>query len=170
MFWAQTVAPGAPGSVCNDGQPAGNGCYRIQCITGNYSSLPQGGVKSMLSFGGGCPWASTTCTFDHGEPAVSILESVPYWLRFTYVTPVLITKLRVETPGQLFAEHGGSGPSMAGYRERAIRFYEQSGWRTAGARAFPSCMGSISTEIYLCHACPCHEISRMETPGDRPGR
>jgi hypothetical protein len=54
----------------------------------------------MLSFGGGCPWASTTCTFDHGEPAVSILESVPYWLRFTYVTPVLITKLRMGTARQ----------------------------------------------------------------------
>ena len=98
------------------------------------------------------------------------MESVPYWLRFTYVTPVLIKKLRMETPGQLFAEHGGSGPSISGYRERAIRFYEQSGWRTAGARAFPSCMRSILTEIYLCRACPCHELSRMETPGVRPGR
>eukprot|EP01047_Picozoa_sp_COSAG01_P022741 COSAG01_NODE_1361_length_10566_cov_2.658674_7_plen_142_part_00 len=73
MFWAQTVAPGAPGSVCNDGQPAGNGCYHIQCITGNYSSLPQGGVKSMLSFGSGCPWTSTTCTVDHGIDARSIV-------------------------------------------------------------------------------------------------
>jgi hypothetical protein len=27
-----------------------------------------------------------------GEPAVSILGSVPYWLRFTYATPVLVKK------------------------------------------------------------------------------
>jgi hypothetical protein len=32
------------------------------------------------------------------------------------------------------------------------------------AWAFPSCTRSILTEIYLCHACPCHEILRMETP------
>jgi hypothetical protein len=24
---------------------------------------------------------------------------------------------------------------------------------------------SISTEIYLCHTCPCHEMLRMDTPG-----
>jgi hypothetical protein len=32
------------------------------------------------------------------------------------------------------------------------------------AEAFPSCTRCIVTEIYLCHACSCHEISRMETP------
>jgi hypothetical protein len=26
-------------------------------------------------------------------------------------------------------------------------------------------MRSILTEIYLCHACSCHELLRMETPG-----
>jgi hypothetical protein len=36
-----------------------------------------------------------------------------------------------------------------------------------GARAFPSLMRSVLTEIYLCHACSCHESEtlRMETPG-----
>jgi hypothetical protein len=33
--------------------------------------------------------------------------------------------------------------------------------------AFRSCMRSIPAEIYLCHACSCHEILRAETP---PGR
>ena len=28
----------------------------------------------------------------------------------------------------------------------------------AVSRAFPSCTRSILTEIYLCHACSCHEI------------
>jgi hypothetical protein len=28
---------------------------------------------------------------------------------------------------------------------------------------------SILTEIYLCHACSCHEIEDMETPGQVPG-
>jgi hypothetical protein len=32
-------------------------------------------------------------------------------------------------------------------------------------RAFPSWNRSILTEIYLCHACSCHEILRMEMPG-----
>jgi hypothetical protein len=32
----------------------------------------------------------------------------------------------------------------------------------SGARAFPSCVRSILTEICLCHACSCHEVSRME--------
>jgi hypothetical protein len=40
------------------------------------------------------------------------------------------------------------------------------GWR--GARAFPSCMRSILTELYLCHACSCHEIEERKRPG--PGR
>jgi hypothetical protein len=31
-------------------------------------------------------------------------------------------------------------------------------------RAFPSWMRSIVTEIYLCRACSCHEILRVETP------
>ena len=30
-------------------------------------------------------------------------------------------------------------------------------------------MRSMLTEIYLCHACSCHEISRMETPGQVKG-
>jgi hypothetical protein len=34
-------------------------------------------------------------------------------------------------------------------------------------QAFPSMMRSILTEIYLCHACSCQEILRVET---RPGR
>eukprot|EP01049_Picozoa_sp_SAG25_P000588 SAG25_NODE_21_length_22373_cov_13.904373_12_plen_91_part_00 len=33
------------------------------------------------------------------------------------------------------------------------------------AEAFPSCTRCIVTEIYLCHACSCHEISSMETAG-----
>jgi hypothetical protein len=42
-------------------------------------------------------------------------------------------------------------PSPAGFRlAYAGRFHP---WR------------SILTEIYLCHACSCHEILRMETPG-----
>eukprot|EP01043_Picozoa_sp_COSAG02_P013307 COSAG02_NODE_530_length_20697_cov_20.103457_6_plen_675_part_00 len=66
LFWAQTVTAGPPGSVCNDG---GDGaCYRIQCIVGNYSALPQNGANAMLIFGTGCPWASTTCTFDSSGP------------------------------------------------------------------------------------------------------
>jgi hypothetical protein len=32
-------------------------------------------------------------------------------------------------------------------------------------QAFPSMMRSILTEIYLCHACSCQEILRVETPG-----
>jgi hypothetical protein len=32
-------------------------------------------------------------------------------------------------------------------------------------RAFPSWMRSILTDIYLCRTCSCHEILRMETPG-----
>eukprot|EP01047_Picozoa_sp_COSAG01_P079501 COSAG01_NODE_15108_length_1373_cov_1.052590_1_plen_128_part_10 len=38
------------------------------------------------------------CVVDAVSPAVSIVGSIgPYWLRFTYVTPVLITKLRMDT-------------------------------------------------------------------------
>jgi hypothetical protein len=33
------------------------------------------------------------------------------------------------------------------------------------SRAFPYWKRSILAEIYLCHACSCHEISRMKTPG-----
>jgi parallel beta-helix repeat protein len=33
------------------------------------------------------------------------------------------------------------------------------------SRAFPSWKRSILTEIYLCHACSCFKIWRMETPG-----
>ena len=32
----------------------------------------------------------------------------PFWLRFTYATPILITKLRLETPGQLYGAEPGS--------------------------------------------------------------
>eukprot|EP01047_Picozoa_sp_COSAG01_P078038 COSAG01_NODE_14273_length_1474_cov_1.242182_1_plen_243_part_10 len=35
----------------------------------------------------------------------------------------------------------------------------------AVSRAFPSWKRSTLTEIYLCHACSCHEILRAETPG-----
>jgi hypothetical protein len=35
----------------------------------------------------------------------------------------------------------------------------------AVSRPFPSWDRSISTEIYLCRACSCHEILRVETPG-----
>ena len=39
-------------------------------------------------------------------------------------------------PSQLFAEHGGAGPSMSGYRERAIMRYEAcDGWTTAATTA-----------------------------------
>jgi hypothetical protein len=37
------------------------------------------------------------------------------------------------------------------------------------SRAFQSWNRSILTEIYLCHACSCHEIEDMETPGQVPG-
>jgi hypothetical protein len=33
----------------------------------------------------------------------------------------------------------------------------------AVSRAFPSCTRSILTEIYLCHACSCHEINISRT-------
>jgi hypothetical protein len=67
MFWAQPTPPGPAGSVCNDGSTDAF-CYRIQCITGNYSVLPQDGVSRMISFGSGCPWSSTVCTSDRGGP------------------------------------------------------------------------------------------------------
>jgi hypothetical protein len=37
----------------------------------------------------------------------------------------------------------------------------------AVSRPFPSWNRSISTEIYLCHACSCQEILRTETAGQR---
>jgi beta-glucosidase-like glycosyl hydrolase len=37
--------------------------------------------------------------------------------------------------------------------------------QTNVSEAFPSYSRSILTEIYLCHPCSCHEILRMETPG-----
>eukprot|EP01047_Picozoa_sp_COSAG01_P006649 COSAG01_NODE_243_length_20572_cov_24.956137_21_plen_209_part_00 len=37
-------------------------------------------------------------------------------------------------------------------------------------QAFPSWMRSILTEIYLCRTCSCHEILRMETPGQATSR
>jgi hypothetical protein len=41
---------------------------------------------------------------------------------------------------------------------------------SAVIRAFTSWSWSILAEIYLCyHTCSCHEISRMETPGQATG-
>eukprot|EP01047_Picozoa_sp_COSAG01_P016029 COSAG01_NODE_811_length_13417_cov_6.641012_1_plen_611_part_00 len=37
--------------------------------------------------------------------------------------------------------------------------------RAAVRQAFPSMLQSILTEIYRCHTCSCHEILRVETPG-----
>ena len=39
----------------------------------------------------------------------------------------------------------------------------------AVSRPFPSWNRSISTEIYLCHACSCQEILRVETAGQGGG-
>ena len=64
MFWAETVPHGPAGSPCDSSYPGP--CTRIQCITGDYSALPQGGAHSMLSFGSGCPWTSTLCRPDDG--------------------------------------------------------------------------------------------------------
>eukprot|EP01047_Picozoa_sp_COSAG01_P067445 COSAG01_NODE_9527_length_2418_cov_31.584304_3_plen_134_part_00 len=44
-----------------------------------------------------------------------------------------------------------------------LRTKEQLGYVVS--RAFPSWSRSISTEIYLCHACSDHEILRVDTPG-----
>jgi hypothetical protein len=35
-------------------------------------------------------------------------------------------------------------------------------WGRSVSWAFPSCTRSILTEIYLCHACSCHEKLRMK--------
>eukprot|EP01047_Picozoa_sp_COSAG01_P017855 COSAG01_NODE_955_length_12483_cov_19.703731_10_plen_243_part_00 len=39
----------------------------------------------------------------------------------------------------------------------------------AVSQAFPSLIRSILAEIYLCRACSCHEILRVETPGQAAG-
>lgn len=61
MFWAQALAPGSPAAAA--AQCTGL-CYSIQCLTGNYSALPQDGPERMISMGSGCPWAATVCTRD----------------------------------------------------------------------------------------------------------
>ena len=44
-----------------------------------------------------------------GEQGVSIFGAAPFRLRFTSVTPVLVTKLRMETAGQ---DAPGEGPQL----------------------------------------------------------
>jgi hypothetical protein len=64
---------------------------------------------------------------------------------------------------------GGGGGDAGGANEAAALAGTSSAmiWHKADevCRAFPSWKRSILAEIYLCHACSCHEILRMATPG-----
>jgi hypothetical protein len=54
-------------------------------------------------------------------------------------------------------------------QEKFVNVWE-GGCRAAGvSRAFPSCTRSIWTEIYLCHACSCHEIEDGNARAGRVG-
>lgn len=47
MFWAQPLAPGDPSAAAAQCSPSSGPCYSIQCLTGNYSELPQDGVRQL---------------------------------------------------------------------------------------------------------------------------
>ena len=47
MFWAQPLAPGDPSAAAAQCSPSSGPCYSIQCLTGNYSDLPQDGVRQL---------------------------------------------------------------------------------------------------------------------------
>ena len=44
---------------------------RLVVLCVRQSGLPQDGKSSMVSFGSGCPWSSTTCDYDSGGGAAS---------------------------------------------------------------------------------------------------
>eukprot|EP01047_Picozoa_sp_COSAG01_P034569 COSAG01_NODE_2603_length_7393_cov_39.196874_6_plen_207_part_00 len=108
----------------------------------------------------------------------------PCWLRFTYITPVLIKKLRMQTARQVVGcdrpllrlllslpdAAGGQAAGQAAPPPRPQSYQHRRRRHSGGhryARRFQSWL-SIVTEIYLCHTCSCHEILRMEH-ADRAG-
>jgi hypothetical protein len=84
---------------------------------------------------------------------------------------LLARRARAHAGGLRLRALGGRGDGR-----RAAPSSVRGGWlgpagRGRGvSRPFPSWDRSILTEIYLCHACSCHEVSRAETAGQTGGR
>jgi hypothetical protein len=73
----------------------------------------------------------------------------------------------IEAPCLVNGEHGASliTPTRARVCRLCVRWGGSTGLVSdRSARRFHP-LRSILTEIYLCHTCSCHEILRMETPG-----
>jgi hypothetical protein len=130
---------------------------------------------------------STRCL--RREPGVAMaLHAVPLGLRFTYVTPVLVTKLRMETPGQdpapardpgrpaRRAGHGGGGQISLAHADLDGRLRDQAVLPghpeqpravgpELGAAAVASFVAAVLFQRYLCGVCSCQEVLRRNGRG-----